>query len=161
MNRILHGLQYLCLCVINISLHLNYCRAYESGATQTARRLDGVKIRRRPTRQSIERRPPTPDSISGTDYFDVTLTLNENENEKAGVLEAEGHVGRAKEWREMRDLARSVFHVYFTNNDCDDDDIAQLKQSDSSKKPQVCLRRLMGRCHGFLNLLMDQMPRML
>jgi hypothetical protein len=40
----------------------------------------------------------------------------------------------AKEWREMRDLARSVFHVYFADHDSDDVEIAKMKQSYSSKK---------------------------
>jgi hypothetical protein len=44
---------------------------------------------------------------------------------------------QAREWREIHDVARSVFHVYFSNNDCDDDDIAHMKQSLSSKKPSL------------------------
>ena len=55
----------------------------------------------------------------------------------------EGPVSQSKEWKEMRDLTRSVFHVYFTNNDCDDNDIAQLKQSDSSKKSSL-LKKING-----------------
>ncbi len=43
----------------------------------------------------------------------------------------------------MRDLARSVFHVYFASNDCDDDDIAQLNQSDQPKKPSL-LKKING-----------------
>jgi len=41
---------------------------------------------------------------------------------------------------EMRNLARSVFHVYFTNKN---DDIAELKQSDSSKMPSL-LKKING-----------------
>ncbi len=76
--------------------------------------------------------------VSGTDDVDVApLTLN-------GETDVpEGHASQTKEWREMRDLARSVFHVYFTNNDCDNDGIAQLKQSDSSKKPSL-LKKING-----------------
>lgn len=48
---------------------------------------------------------------------------------------------QAEEWKEMRDLARSVFYVYFTNNDCDDE-IAHMRES-QSKKPSL-LKKING-----------------
>lgn len=50
---------------------------------------------------------------------------------------------QAEEWREMRDLARSVFYVYFTNNDCDDE-IAHMRQSQESKKKSSLLKKVNG-----------------
>ena len=50
---------------------------------------------------------------------------------------------QAEEWREMRDLARSVFYVYFTNNDCDDE-IAHMRQSQESKKKWRLLKKVNG-----------------
>ncbi len=110
-------------------MHDNHNRAYEAGTTQTARRLDGGTFQRRP--QNTDRRAINRDTlalITGTDDADVT-PVSKTAEEECPV--------QTKEWREMRDLARSVFHVYFTNNDCDDDDIAQLKQSDASKKSSL------------------------
>ena len=43
----------------------------------------------------------------------------------------------------MRDLARSVFYVYFTNNDCDDE-IAHMRQSQESKKKWSLLKKVNG-----------------
>ena len=51
---------------------------------------------------------------------------------------------QAKEWKEIQDLARNVFYVYFTNNDCDDDGIAQMKQSHHSSKKPSMLKKIKG-----------------
>ncbi len=110
-------------------------RAYEAGTTQTARRFDGGTVQRRP--QNTGRRAINRDTlalISGTDDADVTSVSK--------TVGEEGPV-QTKEWKEMRDLARSVFHVYFTNNDCDDDENSQLKQSDASKKSSL-LKKING-----------------
>ena len=50
---------------------------------------------------------------------------------------------QAEEWKEMRDLARSVFYVYFTNNDCDDE-IAHMRESQESKKKWSLLKKING-----------------
>lgn len=125
------------LLLINTSLHDNHNRAYESGTTQTARRLDGGTFQRRPQNTGLRAiNRDTLALISGTDDADVTPVSK--------TVGEEGPATRqTKEWREMRDLARSVFHVYFTNNDCDEDGIAQLKQSDASKKSSL-LKKING-----------------
>ena len=80
----------------------------------------------------------------GTD--DVT-TLKETSGEKdvpemPETKEPEfADAKQAEEWREMRDLARSVFYVYFNNNDCDDE-VAHMRQS-QTQKPSL-LKRING-----------------
>lgn len=48
------------------------------------------------------------------------------------------NANEAMEWREIRSLARSVFHVYFANDDCEED-VAKMKEqnSNSTKKSGV------------------------
>lgn len=124
-----HNFNFQYLRLINVSLHDNYNRAYEAGATQNARRLDGGTIQRRPRieRQATARRASL---NSGTDDVEVAPLTSKGKTDVP-----EGHA-------EMRDLAQSIFKVYFTN-DCDDDDIAQLKQSASSKIPSL-LKKING-----------------
>lgn len=180
----------------NINPQHRYNRAYESGTTQTARRLDGGALRqrrpnteRRPARQpvaatalphqlktsgsledlqktragSYENLENAQQQTSSSEYkvksthalffgTDDVTSLKEktgDEDVPEGPATKEptfADAKHAKEWREMRDLARSVFHVYFSHNDCDDDEIAKMKQSHSSKKP------------SFLNKINGTMP---
>ena len=150
-------------------------RAFESGTTQTARRLDGGTLRqRRPpnTNQrattlshsesasslrrprggstgsyaSIENATQQPKSshaiFFGTD--DVTTlkekSWDEDIPEMPETKEPEfANAEEAEAWREMCDLARSVFYVYFTNNDCDND-IAHMRKSQAEKKTSLLSR---------------------
>mmetsp|Transcript_14766 Transcript_14766/g.30256 ORF Transcript_14766/g.30256 Transcript_14766/m.30256 type:complete len:785 (-) Transcript_14766:94-2448(-) len=181
---------------------INAWGAYESGTTQTARRLDGGALRqrrpnteRRPARQpvaatalphqlktsgsledlqktragSYENLENAQQQTSSSEYkvksthalffgTDDVTSLKEktgDEDVPEGPATKEptfADAKHAKEWREMRDLARSVFHVYFTNNDCDDDEIAKMKQTRSSKKPSF-LNKINGTMPWLLGLM--------
>ena len=49
----------------------------------------------------------------------------------------------AKEWREIHALARSVFHVYFTNNDYDQD-IGKMSQAVRKQKQPSLISKING-----------------
>lgn len=94
--------------------------------------------------ESAQKRRSSHAIFFGTD--DVT-TLKETSGEKdvpemPETKEPEfADAKQAEEWREMRDLARSVFYVYFNNNDCDDE-VAHMRQS-QTQKPSL-LKRING-----------------
>lgn len=162
---------FISLCA-NINPHYN--RAYESGTTQTARRLDcgGYVRQRRPNTDRRQNLRPSGSPEEGqknaeqlqaglsshktksthTLFFgtDDITSLKEKTDGNTNVPEKQvteeptfADAKQAKEWREIHDLARSVFHVYFTSNDCDADDIAQMKKSHSSIKPSL-LKKING-----------------
>lgn len=53
------------------------------------------------------------------------------------------NANEAMEWREIRALARSVFHVYFANDDCDED-VANMKEQNSNTKKSGVMSKING-----------------
>lgn len=146
--------------------------AYEAGTSLAARRLDNRSIRRRrPIRRLLQLTKKTNSSgfleeaddsqkqvvsssrghtlFFGTDDIAALKKKKisdgvDSPKEFPTIVEETTFVdaNEAKEWREIRDLARRVFQVYFTNYDSDED-IARMKEK-SQKKQQGLLKKING-----------------
>ena len=94
-----------------------FYRAYESGTTQTARRLDGGTLRQR--RPNTEQHARTRETLP---FGTADANAQDQEDDDDPEMHADD-ASKDKEFKEVRDIGRSVFHVYFdfSGDNCQDE----------------------------------------